>query len=180
MDPTTRHTWFSLIFGGAFTYLSLYAVNQTQIQRLLTVKDLKSSQRALWLNWPILTLLSISTSFSGLALFAYYANCDPFTDGKITTRDQIMPRFVVDAMGHLPGLPGLFVSGIFSAGLSTISASVNSLAAVTLEDYIKPLYKVIKKRPMPETHSTLPSKITAGLYGMVCVGIAFLGKNFFL
>lgn len=177
LDPTTRHTWFSLIIGGGFTYLSLYAVNQTQIQRLLTVKDLKSSQRALWLNWPILSLLSLSTSFSGLALFAYYSKCDPFTDGKITTRDQIMPRFVVDAMGHLPGLPGLFVSGIFSAGLSTISASVNSLAAVTLEDYIKPLYRVIKKRPMPATHSTLPSKITAGLYGLICVGIAFLAQS---
>lgn len=48
-----------------------------------------------------------------------------------------MPIFVVDTMGDMPGLPGLFVAGIFSAGLSTISAAVNSLAAVTLEDYIK-------------------------------------------
>lgn len=48
-----------------------------------------------------------------------------------------MPLFVVDAMGDYPGLPGLFVSGIFSASLSTVSAAVNSLAAVTLEDYIK-------------------------------------------
>lgn len=50
---------------------------------------------------------------------------------------QLMPLFVVDAMGGYPGLPGLFVSGIFSASLSTVSAAVNSLAAVTLEDYIK-------------------------------------------
>lgn len=48
-----------------------------------------------------------------------------------------MPLFVVDAMGGYPGLPGLFVSGIFSASLSSVSAAVNSLAAVTLEDYIK-------------------------------------------
>lgn len=48
-----------------------------------------------------------------------------------------MPLFVVDAMNDLPGLPGLFVSGIFSASLSTISAALNSLAAVTLEDYVK-------------------------------------------
>lgn len=50
-----------------------------------------------------------------------------------------MPLFVLDAMGNMPGLPGIFVSGIFSASLSTISAAVNSLAAVTLEDYIKVL-----------------------------------------
>lgn len=48
-----------------------------------------------------------------------------------------MPLFVVDAMGVYPGLSGLFVSGIFSASLSTVSAAVNSLAAVTLEDYLK-------------------------------------------
>lgn len=48
-----------------------------------------------------------------------------------------MPHYVIDTMGKLPGLSGLFVSGIFSASLSTVSAAVNSLAAVTLEDYIK-------------------------------------------
>jgi len=37
-DPTVRHTWWSLIIGGCFTYLSLYAVSQTQVQRLLTLK----------------------------------------------------------------------------------------------------------------------------------------------
>lgn len=137
LDPTTRHTWFSLVIGGGFTYLSLYAVNQTQVQRLLTVKSLKQSQKALFINWPILSLLSLSTGFSGLALYYYYAKCDPVLQGRIETRDQIMPLFVVDAMGDMPGLPGIFVSGIFSASLSTISAAMNSLAAVTLEDYIK-------------------------------------------
>ena len=37
-DPTVRHTWWSLVIGGCFTYLSLYAVNQIQVQRLLTLK----------------------------------------------------------------------------------------------------------------------------------------------
>lgn len=50
-----------------------------------------------------------------------------------------MPYYVVDTMGHIPGLSGLFVAGIFSASLSTVSAAVNSLAAVTIEDYYKVL-----------------------------------------
>lgn len=57
--------------------------------------------------------------------------------GRIERRDQLMPLFVVETMGDLPGLSGLFVAGIFSASLSTVSACLNSLAAVTLEDYIK-------------------------------------------
>lgn len=59
-----------------------------------------------------------------------------------------MPLFVVDAMHGYPGLPGLFVSGIFSASLSTVSAAVNSLAAVTLEDYIK--VKILQMTKMPK------------------------------
>lgn len=38
IDPTVRHTWWSLTIGGLFTFLSLYGVNQVQVQRLLTVK----------------------------------------------------------------------------------------------------------------------------------------------
>ena len=50
---------------------------------------------------------------------------------------QLMPLYVVDTMKHMPGLSGLFVAGIFSGSLSTVSSAVNSLAAVTLEDYLK-------------------------------------------
>lgn len=89
LDPTTRHTWFSLIIGGCFTYLTLYACNQTQVQRLLTVNSLKASQKAVFLNWPILSLLSISTSFSGLAIYSYYAKCDPVKQGRINSYDQV-------------------------------------------------------------------------------------------
>lgn len=48
-----------------------------------------------------------------------------------------MPYYVVDTMGYIPGLSGIFVAGIFSAALSTVSAALNSLAAVTVEDYYK-------------------------------------------
>ena len=75
--------------------------------------------------------------------------------------------------GQYPGLCGLFVSGIFSASLSTISSAVSSLSAVTLEDYLKPLYKQMFKRPMTDTSTTLPTKIMACLYGIVCIGLAF-------
>ncbi|KAF5294065.1 hypothetical protein FQA39_LY13539 [Lamprigera yunnana] len=176
IDPTVRHSWFSLIIGGGITFLSLYAVNQTQVQRYLTVKDLKTAQKALWLNWPILSALSLSTSFSGLAIFSKYYKCDPVSNGSITLVDQLMPYYVVDSMGHIPGLSGLFVAGIFSAALSTISAAMNCLAAVTLEDYFKPLYLKIKGRALPEKSLSLRTKLLAFMYGLVCIAIAFLAQ----
>lgn len=80
-------------------------------------------------------------------------------------------------IGQYPGLCGLFVSGIFSASLSTISSAVTSLSAVTLEDYLKPLYKTIFGRNMIDLNSTLPTKIIACIYGLLCIVLAF-GASF--
>lgn len=37
-DMTVRHTTWALILGSTCTFLSLYGINQVQVQRLLTVK----------------------------------------------------------------------------------------------------------------------------------------------
>lgn len=151
-------------------------MNQTQVQRLLTIKKLKSAQKALWWNLPILSTLSLTTSFSGLVIYYYYRKCDPLKSGRISSRDQNMPIYVSDALSHLPGVCGLFVAGIFSASLSSLSSCLNSLAAVTLEDYFKPLYKYFKGRPLEisSDRSAMPSKIITACYGLACLGLAFL------
>lgn len=53
----------------------------------------------------------------------------------------MMPFFVQDVMGHLKGMPGVFISCVFSAALSTMSANLNSLAGVVYFDYIKPFIR---------------------------------------
>lgn len=55
--------------------------------------------------------------------------------------DKMMPFFVQDVMGHLKGMPGVFISCVFSAALSTMSATLNSLAGVVYFDYIKPFIR---------------------------------------
>lgn len=172
-DPTIRHSFCSLIIGGSVTFLSLYAINQGQVQRLMSVKSLKGAQRALWLNLPILCTISFSTLFSGLAIYYYYNGCDPVLEGRAKIRDQLMPLFVVDTLSNYPGLSGLFVSGIFSASLSSVSSTINSLVAVTLEDYVKPFSEKFLKKPMEESSSSLLSKIMVFFYGVVCIGVAF-------
>ena len=87
-----------------------------------------------------------------------------------------MPLFVMDTLGDYHGLPGLFVSGIFSACLSSVSPTLNSLSAVTIEDYIKPLYKYVKKEPLTGSKAALISKALCLCYGGVCIGIAFIGR----
>lgn len=38
LDPTVQYTWWSLLIGGGSIGLSYLAVNQVQVQRLMTVK----------------------------------------------------------------------------------------------------------------------------------------------
>ncbi|CAG4915433.1 unnamed protein product [Colias eurytheme] len=170
VDPTERHTWWSLIIGGFITYLSLNAVNHTQIQRLLTVSSLSRSQQCLWWSWPVLSVLSVVTCTSGLAIYAVYKDCDPYVSKSITAIDQLMPYFVVDTMRSVPGLAGLFAAGIFSASLSTISASCNALAAVTLTDYVSRWCTV------REAYIAWLTKLAAFAYGMVFLALAFLAQ----
>lgn len=47
-----------------------------------------------------------------------------------------MPYFVNDLVGNVSGMPGLFISCVFSASLSTVSAYLNSVAGIIYKDYI--------------------------------------------
>ena len=88
-------------------------------------------------------------------------------------------------------ISGLFVSGIFSGSLSTVSSAINSLAAVSLEDYIKPLAKSIYCRrnamEVPhgissssvteeflKKHSSFVLKLLALFYGLTCIALTFV------
>lgn len=44
----------------------------------------------------------------------------------------------MDVAANIPGLPGLFLAGLVSAGLSTMSASLNTVAGTIYEDFIDP------------------------------------------
>ncbi|XP_022183212.1 putative sodium-dependent multivitamin transporter [Myzus persicae] len=172
IDPTVRHSWLSILVGGSFTQISLYAVNQTQIQRFLTLKDYKTAVTALWCSLPLVIVISLLTSLSGLAMFSKYYNCDPIKSGRISSSDQLMPLYVLDTMGSIPGLTGLFIAGIFSSAMSSVSPILNSLAAITMEDYIKPF----KKQEIADKKRVYLMKILVLVYGGVCITLSFLTK----
>ncbi|KAL6429900.1 hypothetical protein ACFW04_007636 [Cataglyphis niger] len=174
LDPTVPYTWWSLLIGGGSISLSFLAVNQVQVQRLMTVKSAKVAMNALLLCGPFIALVGFLTCFTGLALYAIYRECDPVASGKITTYDKIVPFFTAERLS--PGLIGLIVSGIFSASLSTISAMMNSLAAVALEDYVKPLHRKFGV-DFSDKKATFTAKTLTFLNGIICLFLALLAKT---
>ena len=175
LDPSilVRHTFWSQVVGGYFTWMTIYAVNQTMIQRYLSVTNIKTAKKAIWLSGIAITVILSVVAYAGLVIYAHYVSCDPIKSGLVSTKDQLLPLFVMDLMSDIPGFPGFFVAGVFSGALSTVSGGLNSLAAVTLEDFIKVYYK----KDLSELNATRISKGLAIIYGIFSYGLIFMVKN---
>ncbi|CAH1253684.1 SLC5A6 [Branchiostoma lanceolatum] len=171
-NPLTRHTFWTLSVGGTVMMMALYAANQATVQRYLSVKSERAAKVTLLVTAPTLLFTLVLSCLIGLVMYARYADCDPKAMGKINSYDQLLPLFVMEIMRFLPGMPGLFVACIFSGALSTISSSLNSLAAVTLEDVIRPFTK-----NMSETKITWISKGLAMAYGVICIAMAWVASQ---
>ncbi|XP_051857700.1 sodium-coupled monocarboxylate transporter 1-like [Antechinus flavipes] len=170
-NPLQRHSFWTIIIGGTFTWTTIYGVNQSQVQRYISCKNRFHAKMSLYINliglWAILTC----AVFCGLALYSRYHDCDPWTAKKVSALDQLMPYLVLDILQDYPGLPGLFVACAYSGTLSTVSSSINALAAVTIEDLVKPYFPSLSEK----TLSWL-SKGTSILYGALCIGMAALAS----
>jgi len=172
-DPTVRHTFWSLLFGGYFMWLAIFGVNQTQVQRYMSMPTIKDVRKALFLCFLLVGILDTALYYLGLVIYTRYKDCDPIETGLVKKIDQLVPLFVMDTLGGLPGIPGLLVAGLYSASLSTVSSGLNSLAAVTLEDYVRPLLLP----NMTDAKATKISKLLSIAYGFMAYGLVYLMAN---
>ncbi|XP_055606677.1 sodium-coupled monocarboxylate transporter 1-like [Uranotaenia lowii] len=164
-DMTTRHNIYSCVIGGVVYWLKTNAVSQNMIQRYLSLPTLKDANRALW-TFIVGTLFLLGLCcYSGLLIYAKYYDCDPLTTKLAKAKDQLLPLLVMDTLGDFPGLPGLFVAGVFSAALSSLSTGLNSMSAVVLEDFFKPF----SNRPLSERATAIIMRSVVGVFGVICV-----------
>ncbi|XP_076644471.1 putative sodium-dependent multivitamin transporter [Halictus rubicundus] len=176
LDPTIRHTTWNLLISSVCLNVLLYGVSQVQVQRCLTAKNLNTAIYALIICAFLTATMMSLAAFCGVILFAVYESCDPVTAGKISSFDKILPYFASDKMSQYPGTTGLLIAGIFSATLSTISATINSLAVITLEDYIKPVCKKFNIE-LSNERATKIGKLLALSFGAISIGFAFVCKS---
>ncbi|XP_034387438.1 sodium/iodide cotransporter isoform X2 [Cyclopterus lumpus] len=171
VDPRQRYSFWSLSVGGASVWLSMYGVNQAQVQRYIACRTERDAQWALLVNQVGLCLIVGSAATCGIVMFAYYINCDPLQSGRISAPDLYMPYFVLDIFRNHPGFPGLFLSCAYSGTLSTASTSINAMAAVTMEDLLKPRLLLMTQKKL-----ILVSKGLSFLYGVSCITVAALAS----
>nr|XP_060633218.1 sodium-coupled monocarboxylate transporter 1-like [Anolis sagrei ordinatus] len=170
-DPLQRHTFWTIIVGGTFTWLGIYGVSQSQVQRYIACKTRFQAKLSLYINLLGLWAILCCAVLCGLAMYSIYKDCDPWTATCVSAPDQLMPYLVLDILKKYPGMPGLFVASAYSGTLSTVSSSINALAAVTVEDLIKPYFKSLTEKKL-----SWISKGMSLFYGGVCIAMAALAS----
>lgn len=75
----------------------------------------------------------------GLIMYAYYHDCDPIEARFITNHEQLMPRFVSDIVGQIPGMSGIFIACVICAALTIVSSALHSVAGILYNDVIRPM-----------------------------------------
>lgn len=137
------------------------------IQRYLALPTLRAGRQALWTFVAGVIAVMLLCSYNGLLIYATYRHCDPLTTRLARAKDQLLPLFVMDVLGELPGLTGLFIAGVFSAALSSLSTCLNSMAAVVLEDFCKPFARGALR---PRTVNWIMRSVVVGV-GVLCVAL---------
>lgn len=129
----TESTFWVVFIGGLASAMVTQGTDQTIVQRYLTSSSVKDSQKTLYTN-AVLTLPATIIFFGiGTLLFIFYSEMPGKLSPAISNNDSIFPWYIVR---ELPmGVSGLLVAGIFSAAMSSISSSLNSVSTAYCNDF---------------------------------------------
>jgi len=127
---------WGFLVGGFFLYVSYYATDQSQAQRVLAAGTDQRMRRALLLNglarFPLVLLYLIL----GLVLAALLV-AQPELSAQLPADrlDSLVPVFVA---GYLPeGLRALLIAALLSAAMSSLDSALNALSAVSARDFLE-------------------------------------------
>jgi SSS family transporter len=128
---STTYTLWAGVLGGAVFTMASHGTDQLIVQRLLTCRDMRSSQKALIGSGFAVMAQFLVFLLVGLGLWAFYGG------RSFESSDEIFARFIVEQLP--PGITGLLIAGVFAAAMSSLSSSINSLASAAAYDYWAPM-----------------------------------------
>ncbi len=177
-----EYGFLPMLIGGFFLYISYYGCDQTQAQRLLSAKNEKTIRTLLLANglfrFPVVLVYSVMGLVLGglITIAPYFLNeiaqatqkyfPEEFATNGIKA-DLMVPIFIVKYLPH--GFIGILMIGILSAAMSSLSSTVNSLSAVTVEDFFNR-----GKEKLSEKRYMYISKTAVIFWGVVCIASSFL------
>ncbi|XP_014778892.1 sodium-coupled monocarboxylate transporter 2 isoform X1 [Octopus bimaculoides] len=173
VDPTIRHTFWNLLCGATIGWMATFGTSQASVQRYSSLPSLRKARLSILINIGAVSFFIFLACITGIVVFSFYATkgCDPLTSKQIENTNQIIPYFVMEVLGY-PGLPGLFIACLFSGALSSVSSSLNGLAAITWEGFLKKPCKSLS-----EAHKSLITKSLVVAFGALGVSVGFVARE---
>jgi len=162
-------TFWAGLLGGTFLTMASHGTDQLLVQRLLTCRNQRDSQKAIIVSGFVVLFQFGLFLIIGVMLFAY-ARFYPINT-QSPNNDDVFPLFIVERLPHVA--KGLVIAAIFAAAMSNLSGSLNSLASTTVLDLYKPLARRDKS---DESLLKLSRRLTA-VWGIALIGIAVLASS---
>ncbi|MER2490733.1 sodium:solute symporter family transporter [Catenovulum sediminis] len=155
-----------MIFGGVVLYASYYGCDQTQAQRSLAAKDEKNLKIMLLANGFARFPITLLYCFTGIVIGTLAFTTPEFmAQIPADNPDWMMPVFMLN---YLPnGVIGLLVVAILAAAMSSLSSAINSLAAVTIEDYCR-----FTGKELTQSQYLSTAKYTSFFWGVITLTLS--------
>jgi Na+/proline symporter len=162
--------FWPMLIGGFFLYLSYYGTSQTQAQRLLSARNEGTIRQILLINGLLRFPVTFAYCLGGLVLGTFVAmNAEFAARIPAAKADLMIPMFIAHYLPH--GVIALIVIALLASGMSAFSSYINSLSAVTMEDF------VCRSTTLPKEHYVYYSKAVTLAWGAVTMSLAFVADK---
>jgi SSS family transporter len=162
--------FWPMLVGGLFLYASYYGTDQTQAQRLLSARDEVTVRKLLLFNGLFRFPVTLAYCMGGLILGTFALTNAEFGAKILRGKPDLMiPIFITDYLPH--GVIGIIVVALIAAWMSSYSSTLNSLTAVTMEDFIA------RKFDIPGERYVVTSKFVALSWGALTMAFGFVAGN---
>jgi len=136
-STTARVTLIGLVAVTINEQLFFNSSDQIALQRLLSTSSYKQARRSIFTFALIVTPVILVLWFLGLVMFAFYSG---MPEGQRPAHgDMALFKFIAT---ELPTpIPGLILSAMLAAIMSTLDSGINSLATVATKDFYLRFFK---------------------------------------
>lgn len=162
------YTFWAGVIGGAFLTTATHGTDQLMVQRYLSARSPRQATAALLTSGGVILLQFALFLLIGAMLFVFYHKTGSLPAEVAARADRVFPHFIVTQLPN--GLIGLVVAAIFAAAMSTLSGSLNSLAATAVTDFYRPLFAPDKS----DHHYLNASRLFTALWGVVQIAVAMI------
>lgn len=158
--------FWPMLIGGLFLYTSYYGTDQSQVQRLFSAQDMATVKKTLLVNGLMRFPITLIYCVMGLILGTMVATNSDFRALIPADKPDLMiPIFIREYLPH--GIIGILMVAILSATMSSLSSTINSLSAATMEDFFN------RRKQLSVGQYNRYSRYAVLFWGLVCLVLAF-------